>query len=360
MTVGTSPAARDAGTEWFEALCALVVGSLAAQAALNFGQQLAFTLAGHWHRRSLLLLQGQPGSQPPPQQAAPPAAAGSVALAVHESAEPRDAGVAAPATGRAQEAGAAAPAVAGAHATVTAAQAVAEAAGDGKAVAAGATGAARDSRICALADAWSVVMLLALNAVSVALIAVVTTADVRSDAPGNEDFSLWVGILLGPIGCLARCAKDCWGSPGPAHALNALAFPSAPCAHNADPTTTRRWQLSTLNTRSAPPPGGSLFPPAWFPLGTWLANMGGCLLDYVMTLLQVRVAELGPNSSGVLSAVALGVGGSLSTVSTWVVELQKLGLQAQANHRAAWYFLGSLAPAVALGLLVYGTAAWTL
>jgi fluoride ion exporter CrcB/FEX len=61
----------------------------------------------------------------------------------------------------------------------------------------------------------------------------------------------------------------------------------------------------------------------WFPLGTFAANMAACVIDYVMKALLVRHAMGDAVSPAVLAGVVGGVGGCLSTVSTWVVEVSR-------------------------------------
>ncbi|KAI8468888.1 MAG: hypothetical protein J3K34DRAFT_425495 [Monoraphidium minutum] len=58
--------------------------------------------------------------------------------------------------------------------------------------------------------------------------------------------------------------------------------------------------------------------------------------------------------------VMTGFCGSLSTVSTWVVELQLLMLTFPAHRRGYAYLGASIAAPVLLGVLIYGTAVWTL
>lgn len=62
---------------------------------------------------------------------------------------------------------------------------------------------------------------------------------------------------------------------------------------------------------------------AWFPLGTFTANISACVLDYVMRASLVR-APLNMVSVAIMGGVISGVGGCLSTVSTWVVEVGDL------------------------------------
>lgn len=54
--------------------------------------------------------------------------------------------------------------------------------------------------------------------------------------------------------------------------------------------------------------------------GTFTANIGACVLDYIMKVLLL-FHSLDTAQGALLAAVITGVGGCLSTVSTWVVEV---------------------------------------
>lgn len=58
----------------------------------------------------------------------------------------------------------------------------------------------------------------------------------------------------------------------------------------------------------------------WFPVGTFTANISACMLDYAVKAALAR-ATLDAVSTALLSGVVSGIGGCLSTVSTWVVEV---------------------------------------
>lgn len=77
---------------------------------------------------------------------------------------------------------------------------------------------------------------------------------------------------------------------------------------------TLRWLLSKLNARS----GKKILP--WFPLGTFLANMIACCIDFIIEGITNRYT-LGYWPSVVLPAVRVGYAGSLSTVSTFIAEV---------------------------------------
>ncbi len=52
MMVGRAPGTSARGTEWFDAICALIIGCLASQAALVTGQQAARMVSGYWARHT--------------------------------------------------------------------------------------------------------------------------------------------------------------------------------------------------------------------------------------------------------------------------------------------------------------------
>lgn len=99
---------------------------------------------------------------------------------------------------------------------------------------------------------------------------------------------------------------------------------------------------------------------AWFPLGTFVANMFGTAV-LGMTY-DLQRAPLGSNAIGggiigcqVLQGIEDGFCGALTTVSTWVVELSSL-------RRRHAYLYGSTSVLAGLGLLVVimGSMLWTI
>ena len=60
-----------------------------------------------------------------------------------------------------------------------------------------------------------------------------------------------------------------------------------------------------------------------------------------------------------LAGVVSGVGGTLSTVSTFVVELQRLMLGYPVDRRGWAYMLWSVGVSIALGIAIYGGAVWS-
>lgn len=79
-----------------------------------------------------------------------------------------------------------------------------------------------------------------------------------------------------------------------------------------------RWQWSSFNGRLS----GDY---SWFPLGTFMANVLGCIVSIVMIGLEFRFEKVGDLSSfwlpGTLRAIKIGFSGCLTTVSTFVSEI---------------------------------------
>jgi fluoride ion exporter CrcB/FEX len=154
------------------------------------------------------------------------------------------------------------------------------------------------------ADALAAAALVTLTAVSVARLA---------SGPERDDGRVWASLLMAPPGALLRL------------------------------------RLGALN-------GGRA---GWLPAGTLAANLLACAIDFGVAAVLVRAGEgLSPGRAAALAGVIGGFGGCLSTVSTVAVEARKL-LAARRGGAAAAYLFGSSAAAVALGLLIYGAAAWT-
>ena len=74
-----------------------------------------------------------------------------------------------------------------------------------------------------------------------------------------------------------------------------------------------RWLLSKLNTMQQRPL-------AWFPVGTFAANMIACCIDFILAALTNRYS-LGYWPIVILPAIRVGYAGSLSTVSTFIAEV---------------------------------------
>ena len=74
-----------------------------------------------------------------------------------------------------------------------------------------------------------------------------------------------------------------------------------------------RWQLSALN--------GTL-PTPWLPIGTLCANLLACAISFASQGVDTRWSNLHSIYQLLLYALRTGLAGSLSTVSTWVVEVR--------------------------------------
>ncbi|WIA18835.1 hypothetical protein OEZ85_003514 [Tetradesmus obliquus] len=144
-----------------------------------------------------------------------------------------------------------------------------------------------------------------------------TAAAAAAAAGPFDDQFLWWAILFGPVGCYLRFYLSRYNGALHGH-----------------------WK--------------------WFPAGTFAANMAACVLDYVIRAAQARVQGLDAVQLAVLNGMVSGIGGCLSTVSTWVVEIQRLMLSFPNTSHGYSYMTGSIVTAVALGLLIYGIPVWTM
>lgn len=109
--------------------------------------------------------------------------------------------------------------------------------------------------------------------------------------------------------------------------------------------TTLRWRLSRLN--------GSITNETWnwLPIGTYTANMIASAISCLMAAISLRTD--GPLALTFISAISSGFAGSLSTVSTMVVEYVEL-LRALPHHASGYYYsVGSLVSAGILGVICY-------
>ncbi len=128
------------------------------------------------------------------------------------------------------------------------------------------------------ADVFATAALAAFSALAVFW--VVTQRSEEQDTPWVK-MSYGVALLVGPAGCFFR------------------------------------FYLSRFNGRLA----GRW---AWFPLGTFTANMVACVVNYSIRAGVDRSTVLPPFVvQAVLTGIMTGFSGSLSTVSTWVVEVSR-------------------------------------
>lgn len=103
-----------------------------------------------------------------------------------------------------------------------------------------------------------------------------------------------------------------------------------------------RWKLSRLNARSSR-----------FPIGTFTANIAAVVLDTAIGAAILVHTNTSTTARIFLDAIITGIGGALSTVSTWMVEIHSL-----STAYRYLYIVSTIVTAQALGLLVYGTTFW--
>lgn len=126
-----------------------------------------------------------------------------------------------------------------------------------------------------------------------------------------------------------------------------------------------RWQLSSMNGTG---------PWTWFPIGTFCANALACIISFTSQGIDTRWSVSMADYRLLLFALRTGLAGSLSTVSTWVVEvspleipalnkfcilqIQKLMSKPETLHKGYVYVLFSQVMAIGLGVVIYGTFLW--
>lgn len=96
---------------------------------------------------------------------------------------------------------------------------------------------------------------------------------------------------------------------------------------------------------------------AYMHYGTLAANVLGCLIDFI-TFAVIRGGRFSDRRHAELwgTAIRLGLAGSLSTVSTWVHEIQLLAKAIPGNFHAYRYAAASMFISVASGMVIYGWA----
>ncbi|KXZ50191.1 hypothetical protein GPECTOR_17g828 [Gonium pectorale] len=371
LMVGRSAAPSHArGTEWVAGLWAIFLGAAGSLLALVVGQHTALAAAAALEDAAATRRQRgneRPGDQPQPGAGGVGGTDGakvqvvSAANGAHEAVteERPGGGTGSNGSNTGGDGPAAAPPAVVSIATGPALTRVSASAavptpimlppggGAGAGGGAAAAAAARDatvavpySAVCLLADIAAGAVLLTLTGVSLAYV----WLDREGFAAGERRF-WWFAILLGPPGCVLR-----W---------YLARFNSLPS----------RWSccgaLPSVASGTAGGGAGAGRGWSWLQLGTFVANLSACVLNYVADALLFRLGGSwgpgGPALSGtqreVLQGLMVGTAGCLSTVSTWVVELEVL---ARTSPFGAYkYATSSVGLAVALGLLVYGIPAWT-
>jgi fluoride ion exporter CrcB/FEX len=133
-----------------------------------------------------------------------------------------------------------------------------------------------------LVDGFPALSVCLLTSISIWRIVMHMTGQIPAAAAAAgpfDDHFLWWAILFGPIGCYLRFYLSRYNG-----------------------TLRGHWK--------------------WFPAGTFAANMAACVLDYVIKAAEARAQGLNALQLAILNGAVSGVGGCLSTVSTWVVEVR--------------------------------------
>jgi fluoride ion exporter CrcB/FEX len=114
--------------------------------------------------------------------------------------------------------------------------------------------------------------------------------------------------------------------------------------------TVLRWQLSFLN--------GMWFRDSkilkYFPVGTFFANLGGCIISIVAAALMARGDGLSETSELLIYAIKVGFAGNLSTVSTFAKEV--VLLSEKSNTGPAYFYAAiSMVTCCLVSVVLYST-----
>ena len=106
-----------------------------------------------------------------------------------------------------------------------------------------------------------------------------------------------------------------------------------------------RWNLSALNGKLP----GDL---SWIPAGTFIANVSGSVISIIMVALELSMAADGFWTVGTMRAIKVGFCGCLTTVSSFVSEVNVL-MKKPNQHKAYLYIVMSLLTSALLASAVY-------
>jgi fluoride ion exporter CrcB/FEX len=91
----------------------------------------------------------------------------------------------------------------------------------------------------------------------------------------------------------------------------------------------------------------------WIPIGTFAANMLACIVSSLMAAAALKIPQSSELAHDIVAAIKSGFAGSLSTVSTFVVESVSL-LQSLPQCAVGYYYsVGTLVSAALLGVVCY-------
>jgi fluoride ion exporter CrcB/FEX len=107
-----------------------------------------------------------------------------------------------------------------------------------------------------------------------------------------------------------------------------------------------RWNLSVFNGKLS----GDL---SWIPAGTLIANVSGSVISIVMIALELNMAADGFWTVGTLRAIKVGFCGCLTTVSSFVSEVNTLMRKKPNHYQAYLYILMSLLTSFVVASAVY-------
>jgi fluoride exporter len=92
---------------------------------------------------------------------------------------------------------------------------------------------------------------------------------------------------------------------------------------------------------------------SWFPIGTWAANIIGSMVS----ITAIAVEYISPGGGfwivGTLRSVKVGFAGSLTTVSTFVAEIQGMTSKAETQDKGYIYIILTLLPSYIIGIIIF-------
>ncbi|KAL3682977.1 hypothetical protein R1sor_000999 [Riccia sorocarpa] len=121
----------------------------------------------------------------------------------------------------------------------------------------------------------------------------------------------------------------------------------------APPGVWMRWYFARLNGQGI----GQKHLMRWLPVGTLLVNVVASSMEAGLATVEAAVGNY--NSRLWIESLQLGMFGCLSTVSTFVAEIQTMH-QGKNRWRAYVYPLSTIITSVVIGLLIYGIPVWVL